>query len=76
MRIAAALIFFLLAKTSQAQTSSYLTDLSTLRSLLEKTPSFKVQIKGDKLTAYNALYNRLAADTINIKKIEETYAQG
>jgi hypothetical protein len=42
-----------------------LKDLSALKSILEKTPSYKAQIKGDKLSDYDALYRRLASDTIS-----------
>ncbi len=65
MKIIVATSFFLWAITTQAQTNPYLTDLTVLKSILQKTPSYKAQIKGDKLTFYNALYNRLAADTIS-----------
>lgn len=65
MRIIPALPFLLLTVVSNAQTNNYLTDLAALRSILQKTPSFKAQIKGDKLSFYNALYDRLASDTTN-----------
>lgn len=65
MRIVLALSFFLLTVISNAQTNKYLTDLAALKSILQKTPSYKDQIKSDKLVFYNALYNRLASDTID-----------
>lgn len=40
-----------------------MTDLAALKSFVEKTTSFKAQIKGDKLSYYNELYKRLASDT-------------
>lgn len=64
MRIVLTLSFFLLTVVSDAQTNQYLTDLAALKSILQKTPSYKAQIKGEKLVFYNALYNRLVADTI------------
>ena len=48
-----------------AQSKMYQDDLSELRSILEKTYSFKDQIKGDKETSYNALFNQLASNPIN-----------
>lgn len=48
-----------------AQKNPYLGDLNALKSVLQKTPSYKVQIKGDKLKSYNKLYNSLATDTGN-----------
>jgi hypothetical protein len=48
-----------------AQTHTYLADLAALKSIIEKTPSFKAQIKGDKLSYYNDLHSRLASDTIS-----------
>lgn len=65
MRIVLALSFSLLTVVSNAQTNKYLTDLAALKSILQKTPSYKAQIKGDKLFLYNALYNRLASDSTN-----------
>lgn len=66
MRIVLALFFSLLTIVSDAQTNQYLTDLAALKSILQKTPSYKAQIKGEKLVSYNALYTRLAADTMYI----------
>lgn len=47
-----------------AQSNTYLADLSALKSILQKTASYKTQIKENKLTEYTALYERLAADTV------------
>lgn len=65
MRIVFVPVFFFLAVVLNAQTNTYLEDLTTLKSIVEKTASFKAQIKGDKLSNYNDLYNRLASDTTN-----------
>ena len=46
----------------QAQTNPYLTDLSALKTILQKTPSYKSQIKGKQLALYNDLYDRLLTD--------------
>jgi len=67
MRNALILILLLSFKFSNAQNNTYLADLSTLKAILEKTPSFKAQIKGEKLTYYTSLYNRLASDSSNIQ---------
>jgi hypothetical protein len=58
-------VFFFLTLVSSAQTSTYLADLTALKSVVEKTASFKAQIKGDKLSSYHDLYNRLVSDTAN-----------
>ena len=46
-----------------AQTNTYQTDLRALRSIIEKTPSYKDQVKGDALISYNTLYSRLERDS-------------
>lgn len=52
--------------SSQAQTSnSYQTDLTELQAILQKTPSYKDQIKGQKLIDYNRLFQSLLRDTVN-----------
>jgi hypothetical protein len=67
MRILLALTFSFVTITLQAQvTNTYLADLATLRSILQKTPSYKDQIAGSKLSAYDSLYERLRADTTAI----------
>lgn len=63
MRIVIVLIFFLFVIASNGQTNTYLADLAALKSILQKTPSYKSQIKGDKQAFYKALYERLASDT-------------
>ena len=65
MRIALSFVFFFITTVSNAQTNTYLADLAALKAILQKTPSFKAQIKENKLSYYNALYNRLASDTLN-----------
>ena len=42
----------------------YRSDLAALQSALQKTPSYKTQIKGEKVAAYSSLYERLAADSV------------
>ncbi len=63
MRITLISVFIFLTGLSKAQTNTYLEDLSALKSILQKTHSFKVQIKGKKLDDYIDLYNRLSLDT-------------
>lgn len=63
MRIVLVLVFFLFAIASNGQTNTYLADLAALKSILQKTPSYKSQIKGDKQAFYKALYERLCSDT-------------
>ncbi len=65
MRIAIVSVLLFLVLTSNAQTSTYLTDLTVLKSIIQKTPSYKAQIKGDKRSNYHALYARLASDTVS-----------
>ncbi|GGF28661.1 S41 family peptidase [Flavobacterium limi] len=65
MRIALIFIFFFWTIVSNAQTNTYLADLTALKTILQKTPSFKAQITGNKLAYYNTLYIRLASDTLS-----------
>jgi len=65
MRIVFVSVFLFLNLILNAQTNTYLSDLAALKSIVEKTASFKAQMKGDKLSYYNDLYNRLASDTTN-----------
>lgn len=65
MRIIFVSLFFFLTLILNAQTNIYLADLAALKSVVEKTTSFKAQMKGDKLSYYNDLYKRLASDTTN-----------
>jgi hypothetical protein len=65
MRLLLTLTFFLYVTTLTAQSNApYLTDLASIRTILQNTPSYKAQIKGDKATSYNVLYNRLTTDTV------------
>lgn len=64
MKIIPALTLVALAAVCNAQTNYYLADLDALKSILQKTPSYKAQIKGGKLEYYNALYDRLVTDTV------------
>jgi len=63
MKIILSLAFFFITTIVQAQHSTYLADLDALRAILQKTPSYKAQVKGNRLAAYDTLYNELAADT-------------
>lgn len=65
MRIIAVLTLLSFNILSSAQTNTYLKDLEALRSILQKTPSYKAQITGEQLTEYNRLYQQLAIDTIS-----------
>jgi len=65
MRIILISVFCFLTGVLNAQTKTYLADLAALKSILQKTPSYKAQIKGDKLSHYNSLYDRLTLDTTN-----------
>jgi Peptidase family S41 len=50
---------------SKGQTNNlYLTDLIELRKKIEQTPSFKSQIKGQKLIEYNNIYETLKSDSV------------
>lgn len=46
--------------------NNYLADLTKLDSLLRRTPSFKDQVKENKLKEYKALYEHLRRDTVDI----------
>lgn len=65
MRVSLFSVFIFFTLVSNAQTNTYLADLKALKSILEKTPSFKAQIRGTKLSYYNDLQKRLASDTTN-----------
>lgn len=55
----------ILCISSQAQTiNTYQTDLTELQSILQKTPSYKDQIKGQSLISYNSLFEKLLSDTV------------
>lgn len=63
MKLLFALTIIFLTLGLQAQTNPYLTDLSALKTILQKTPSYKSQIKGKQLALYKDLYDRLLTDT-------------
>ncbi len=66
MKFFLALLLTLFFFASKAQTgNSYLADLTSLRNILEKTPSYKDQIKGKTLESYNNLFDQLKADSVN-----------
>jgi hypothetical protein len=48
----------------RAQSNLYLSDLQALRDVIQKTHSYKSQIRGENLDQYNALFKRLAADSV------------
>ena len=51
--------------SSQAQTSNnYQADLLVLQNILQKTPSYQNQIKGQKLIDYNSLVEKLREDAV------------
>lgn len=64
MRVILIVIFLLRSLYSNAQSGTYLEDLKALQSILQKTPSYRVQIKGVKLDEHQKLYDRLASDTV------------
>lgn len=67
MKLYFSILLTLSCFTVQAQTNNrYLSDITSLSSLLQKTPSFKDQIKGEKLRAYNDNFNRLKNDSTNV----------
>lgn len=57
------LIFFFVSTQTQT-VNTYQTDLTELKNILQKTPSYKDQIKGQTLTDYNNLFERLLSDTV------------
>jgi len=64
MKLLFSLLLTLPFITLQAQTNNtYLADITSLRTILQKTPSYKDQIKEDKLIAYNELFERLKGDS-------------
>ncbi|TCS84646.1 peptidase S41-like protein [Anseongella ginsenosidimutans] len=65
MKATLTLTLFLWTFGLNAQTTTYLNDLAALKSILERTPSFKAQIKGEKLASYRDLYGSLASDTVS-----------
>ena len=66
MKLFLSLLLTLFFSGSKAQTgNSYLADLTSLRSILEKTPSYKDQIKGKSLASFNVLFDELKNDSLN-----------
>jgi hypothetical protein len=63
MRIALGLIFLSVTVVSRTQTNTYLADLAALKAIVQKTASYKAQIKNDKQAHYTALYERMTLDT-------------
>ncbi|MGF2075725.1 hypothetical protein, partial [Enterococcus casseliflavus] len=50
---------------SKGQTNNaYQSDLIELKDILQKTPSYKDQIKKQNLISYNSLFEKLLADTV------------
>ncbi|RYZ36093.1 MAG: hypothetical protein EOP49_32930, partial [Sphingobacteriales bacterium] len=47
----------------KSQPRIYLADLASMKTAVEKTASFKAQIKGEKRAAFNVLYKQLTADS-------------
>lgn len=71
MRIGLTLVVLFWATVMNAQTNSYLQDLAVLKSILEKTPSYKTQIKGAKLDSFTILYNQLAVDSAAVTNYQQ-----
>lgn len=65
MREALSIIFLFCVFKLNAQDNAYLSDLTALKSLIQKTASYKTQIKGDKQSQYYELLNRLSKDSPN-----------
>lgn len=53
-----------LTHPAQSQISSYLADLDALYGMLKKTPSYKDQVKGDKVQEFERYYQSLRTDTL------------
>ena len=63
MRVILILFVFFLSFVAKAQTNTYVADLESLKLILQKTVSYKAQIKGENRDQYNVLYDQLASDT-------------
>jgi hypothetical protein len=50
--------------TCQAQPNLYKQDVAAFLAILQKTPAYRTQIKGEKLKSYQTLYKRLASDSL------------
>jgi hypothetical protein len=57
-------VFLCLMLRLTAQSTIYKDDLVALNNIVQSLPSFKAQIKGKQLLAYQALYQTLAKDTL------------
>jgi hypothetical protein len=57
--------FVLLLQDLTAQ-QNYQADLQALKAIIEKTKSYKTQIKGSKKTDYQHLFKRLVTDTVTV----------
>ena len=65
MKISQLFFLIILFISSQAQRSNtYQSDLSELQNILQKTPSYQTQIKGQKLIDYSRLVEKLRKDTV------------
>src|SRR5436190_23484281 len=66
MRYLFVILLMLLSCTTRAQTNNvYETDINALYSILQKTPSYKDQIKGQALVSYTELFKKLKAETVH-----------
>jgi len=68
LRIVCWFSFFLLLNplSLKSQEKTYLTDLASLYKEIQKTPSYKVQIKGQKQRQYELLYEELIRDSLHV----------
>lgn len=57
--------FFLFFSVVHSQPNIYLTDLKALKGLLEKSASFRAQIKGDRLDSFEKLFKQLQGDSLH-----------
>ncbi len=65
MKFLPLLFFILLFLSTKGQTNNaYQKDLISLKAILQNTPSFKDQIKGQSLASYNTLFKKLLSDTV------------
>jgi Peptidase family S41 len=64
MKIFFYLLLVLPVISIKAQTNNtYLADITSLRNILQKTPSYRDQIKGQTVTIYNELFEKLKSDS-------------
>ena len=65
MKLLQLLLLTLFFISSQAQTSNtYQNDLTELQNILQKTPSYKDQIKGQNLADYKKLFEMLLSEPV------------